>query len=108
MKYYVHKDEMIICFRGEVDNMRITLHKKEIIDAIEKYHPTVLRIDFTDVTFIDSTGIGFILARYKQVKEYKGELILRNLTTDVRRIFALSGIFSIIRTETTNTGRECV
>ena len=64
-----------------------------------QYEIIKLAFDFKDVTFIDSTGIGFILARYNQVNAYKGELILKNVTPFVRKILAISGIFQIMKVE---------
>lgn len=46
------------------------------------------------MTFIDSTGIGFLLARYNQVQSYQGELILKNISPAIRRLFALVGDLS--------------
>ena len=58
------------------------------------------------MTFIDSTGIGFILARYNQVQEYGGELSLRNISPTIRRLFALSGIFQIMKVENEKERKE--
>ena len=66
----------------------------------------LVKFDFKDVTFIDSTGIGFLLARYNQVQSYQGELILRNISPAIRRLFALSGIFQIMRVEKENDRKE--
>ena len=66
----------------------------------------MVKFDFKDVTFIDSTGIGFLLARYNQVQSYQGELILKNISPAIRRLFALSGIFQIMRVEKENDRKE--
>ena len=39
-----------------------------------------VKLDFEEVSFVDSTGIGFVLARYKQLQKYHGELIICNLS----------------------------
>ena len=98
VKKNVHEFE----FNGELDNMRMSSIKNVIVQLINQYKCECVKFDFKDVTFIDSTGIGFILARYNQINEYGGELILKNLTPHVRKILSISGVFQIIRVETDN------
>ena len=71
--------------------------KNHILYLLED--PTFKKVyfDFEQITFIDSTGIGFILARYRELYKYKRELILCNLSKENKIIFEMSGIFSIIR-----------
>ena len=98
VKKNIHEFE----FNGELDNMRIASVKNVIVELIDQYKCEYIKFDFKDVTFIDSTGIGFILARYNQINEYGGELILKNLTPHVRKILSISGVFQIIKVETDN------
>ena len=77
-----------------------------MIREIDKWKAPCVKLDFREVTFIDSTGIGFILARYNQVQEYGGELSLRNISPSIRRLFALSGIFQIMKVENEKERKE--
>ena len=78
----------------------------DVIREIDKWKAPCVKLDFREVTFIDSTGIGFILARYNQVQEYGGELSLRNISPSIRRLFALSGIFQIMKVENEKERKE--
>ena len=51
------------------------------------------------------SGIGYVLARYKQMKKAGGETIVCNLSRLNKTIFEMSGIFRIIRYER-NEGRR--
>ena len=52
-----------------------------------------------EVTFVDSTGIGFVLARYKQLQKLHAQLILCNLSRVNQTLFKMSGIFQIMKHE---------
>ncbi len=52
--------------------------------------------DFSHVTFMDSSGIGVIMGRYKTVKALGGKVIIYGASGDVKRIIAMSGIDSLV------------
>ncbi len=102
MRSIVRDDVLFFEFSGELDNLQISKLKSKVIKLISKYQCRVVKFDFTDVEFVDSTGIGFVLARYNQIHDYGGKLVLVNVNSSVKKIFKLSGIFSIIKEEKMN------
>lgn len=106
MRSIIKEQTLYFEFSGELDNMEVLHMKQSVIQLIDKNRCQLVKFDFKDVTFIDSTGIGFVLARYNQIQAYGGELILKNVNSTVRKVFALSGIFSIIQVENSNERRE--
>lgn len=52
--------------------------------------------DFSNVSFMDSSGIGMIMGRYKAVKVLGGKVILFGLNMQIRRIIEMSGINKIV------------
>lgn len=62
MKYEHKKDMLRFYFDGELDNLSVMRLKEESIALIERFRPQVLKLDFASVTFVDSTGIGYVLA----------------------------------------------
>ena len=97
MKYLKRKDALYFYFFNDFDYMYIQSIKNEIFRIIEKEKVKRVYFDFTKTTFIDSTGIGFVLARYRELSKRKIELILCNLSKENKIIFEMSGIFQIIR-----------
>jgi stage II sporulation protein AA (anti-sigma F factor antagonist) len=63
--------------------------------AADSYPMTVI-LDFGEVDFMDSTGIGTILARYKVLRDRNIELCVRNVNKQVDKLFRLTGIYSIL------------
>ena len=84
MKYEQEQEVLRFSFEGEFDNLSVMRIKDESI---------------ADVTFVDSSGIGYVLARYQQLRKWQGEVVLCNLTRLNQTIFEMSGIFQIIRYE---------
>ncbi len=99
MKSIVKGNTLHFKFSGDMDNFQVARFKQKSIQIIDKHQCEVVKFDFNEVGFVDSTGIGYVLARYNQIQAYGGTLVVKNLSSSVKRIFALSGIFSIIEEE---------
>lgn len=99
MKYRYKKGILYFYFFGDLDNLSVCNLKDTIIELIEKYKPKTVKFDFEEVTFVDSTGIGFVLARYKQLEKMKASLVLCNLSSMNRKIFSMSGVFQLMKEE---------
>lgn len=99
MKHSYIDGTLYFYFYGELDNLAVSNLKQICIDLIDQYQPKSVKLDFEEVTFIDSTGIGFVLARYKQLSKINATLIVCNLSHSNEALFNLSGIFSIIAQE---------
>lgn len=99
MKYQLQDQTLIFYFEGDFDNLSVAKMKDECISLIDQYQPKLVKLDFLKVDFVDSTGIGFVLGRYKQLQKYGGEVILCNLSLVNQKLFHMSGIFRIIKLE---------
>lgn len=97
MKYRNQNCILYFYFSDDFDYMTIQTMKDRIIEILNKETYQKAVFDFRDVNFVDSTGIGFVLARYKQLKDMKKELYLSNLSKENRIIFEMSGVFQIIK-----------
>lgn len=97
MKYQYKKRILFFYFDGDFDYVNIEAIKKQVIDLIDETKMDKVIFDFEDITFVDSTGIGFVIARYKQCSAKKVELVMSNLSAENRVIFEMSGIFQIIK-----------
>ena len=99
MKHQYIDGTLYFYFYGELDNLTVCNLKQICIDLIEKYKPQIVKLDFEEVTFVDSTGIGFVLARYKQLQRRNAVLVLCNLSSANERLFQMSGIFQLMKHE---------
>ena len=87
---------LLISYNGEIDHHTCLEIAKKSDDVIRKYLPLKVIFDFEKVSFMDSSGIGMLLGRYKQLIRFGGKAEMKNLNTEMKRIFNMSGIFKII------------
>ena len=99
MKHQYKDGTLYFYFYGDLDNLTVCNLKQICIDLIEEYKPKIVKLYFEEVTFVDSTGIGFVLARFKRLQKMNSKLILCNLSAENSRVFQMSGIFQIMQHE---------
>lgn len=87
---------LIIKLLEDIDHHSCEYIKRRSDYEINKCRAKKVIFDLEKVDFMDSSGIGMILGRYKCIIRNNGRLGLINVNTNVRRIFEMSGIFKII------------
>lgn len=90
------KDTIIISIKGELDH-----HTAETIrDQMDKLleDPTIrnMIIDAKDLGFMDSSGIGVFIGRYKIITRRSGSMAVANISNHLDKIFEVSGLYKII------------
>ena len=63
---------------------------------IQKHMPQKIVMDFDNVSFMDSAGIGMILGRYKTAKLVGSTLNLSNVKPAIKKVLEMSGVLKII------------
>ena len=89
-------DSMVFLFPKECGALEVDELRKRIIQQIELNKPSKVIFDLRQCTFMDSSGVGFILGRYKQLTQWNGELILYGICPNVGKVLRLSGIYSLL------------
>ena len=59
------------------------------------HEPILFDLDFSQCVFLDSTGLGVLVGLYKKCAENRSEMILRNLNSDVKKIFQMTRLDQI-------------
>ena len=89
----VAKGEVITAFlNGEIDHHTAAELRTTIDDAVVNNKPTLLVLDFKNVSFMDSSGIGLVMGRYKTISELGGELAIVNTSPDIGKVMKLAGM----------------
>nr|WP_272893622.1 anti-sigma F factor antagonist [Heyndrickxia oleronia] len=91
--------QKVLCIRlsGELDHHSAESLRENVTQAIENYQIQHLVLNLEQLTFMDSSGLGVILGRYKQIKQKNGEMVVCAISPAVKRLFEMSGLFKIIR-----------
>ncbi len=77
---------------GEIDHDSAAKIRTKIDGAAQSLKPKLLCLDFSKVTFMDSSGVGLIMGRYRQMGLLGGRLQVTNIPDNMYRIFAMSGL----------------
>ncbi len=77
---------------GEIDHHTAPSIRREIDSRIERDKPELLKLDYSGVTFMDSSGIGLIMGRYKLISAYSGKIEVVNVPRNMAKVVKLSGI----------------
>ncbi len=89
----VTKGEVVTaCLEGDIDHHTAADMRNRIDTAVETNHPTLLVLDFKNVSFMDSSGIGLVMGRYKTVSELGGELAITNTSPQIGKVMKLAGM----------------
>ncbi|MDR0884246.1 MAG: STAS domain-containing protein [Oscillospiraceae bacterium] len=78
--------------RGEIDHHSAAAMRAAIDDALRSQRPSLLRLDFSGVTFIDSSAIGLVMGRYRLTKEHGGRVQVCNLNERFYRMMRMAGL----------------
>ena len=77
---------------GEIDHHAAQALRREIDAQIDARMPELLTMDFSGVTFMDSSGVGLILGRRRLMEGLGGSLVVRSVPQSMRRLMAVAGI----------------
>ena len=91
LEYERDKEMLTVCICSEIDHHTAVLIREKTDELIESTPTKFLRIDFSRVTFMDSSGIGYILGRYKLVKKSGGEIEIINASGYIEKSFGSAG-----------------
>ncbi len=92
------KSKLTVFLHGEIDHHGARQVRTQIDSQILKLMPRIVIMDFTHVTFMDSSGIGLILARYKFCADCGTALYVEGVDRQTGKILALAGIKTIQNT----------
>jgi len=81
---------------GELDHLCAERLRVQIDTAFERSTCKHILLDMASISFMDSSGIGMIIGRYKAAEKRGGQLALANMSEAVTRIFDISGLAKII------------
>lgn len=77
---------------GELDHHAAREIREEIDKAVDLNMPTMLVLDFGDISFMDSSGIGLVMGRYRKLQQNKAELHVVNTTPHIYKVMKLAGL----------------
>ena len=82
---------------GEMDEHTAGKVRREADECIERYTDCKTEVfDLREITFMDSTGIGFLIGRYKTYKKRGVPIFIVNPSQNTDKILEMSGVYTLI------------
>ncbi len=97
MKYQVQENCLTIFLPKEVDHHNAEEIRKNADAMIEKNHIKYVIFDFGETEFMDSSGIGAIMGRYRLIRLIDGEVWAVHTNARIKKILTMSGVAKIIQ-----------
>lgn len=93
---------------GELDHHSAERLRRESDRLIQEKNIKCIIFDFRETSFMDSSGIGMIMGRYRNMGFVGGKVIAAHVNAQVRRILTLSGVHKVIEIQEDTPGRRSV
>jgi len=90
----------ILRLEGYVDAHTFTEFEEELTKLVEGGHYNLL-LDLEKLTYINSTGLGLLMATFRQVRQHGGDLVIAKMSDKITNIFNLLGFSRLISTYAT-------
>lgn len=87
---------VVVRLRGELDHHVAEQIRDEIDQQLAENRYRALVISFRGTEFMDSSGLGLILGRYRTIMQHQGRMALCEVSPSLRRLFELSGLLKIL------------
>lgn len=96
IEFVVQNTTLIVHLKGEIDHHTCVEIREKVDRAFTKYRSKHMLFDLEGITFMDSSGIGFLMGRYKNVSICGGDVGVYNVPAKVDKLLQLSGIYKIL------------
>lgn len=91
-----HRRTLIVRLKGELDHHTAETVKMKMEEAILRGDVHHVVLSMKDLSFMDSSGLGVILGRYKLITGRGGKMVVCDVNPAVYRLFEMSGLFKIL------------
>jgi anti-sigma B factor antagonist len=78
--------------KGDIDVATVEAQRGQWLATVDERRPRRLVIDMSDVTFLDSTGLGAIVALQRRQRAHGGVVAIANAAPAVERVLQLTGM----------------
>jgi len=93
---FLEDGRLTVALTGEIDHHCAKHYIKAIAAKIESYTPEVCILDFSEVSFVDSSGIAVVINALRGMTQIEGKLLLTGISSQPMRVFRASGIDKLV------------
>lgn len=96
---FLENGKLTVALTGEIDHHCAKHYIQAIAGKIEAYTPEICVLDFSEVTFVDSSGIAVVINALRNMTQIEGKLLLTGICAQPMRVFRASGIDKLVEIE---------
>lgn len=96
LNYKIINGILYIDFNGELDHATAPLLRAKLDGIIAKEKYSRIVFDLSCLTFMDSTGVGLIMGRYKEARAQNRIICIRAPSPEIDKVLKVSGIYNVI------------
>lgn len=96
INFKINDDVLYILLSGELDEYSASFTREYMDNIFQKEKFSDVVLDFRNLEFMDSTGIGVLIGRYKNLHNIKKRLFISNANPTIEKIINMSGIYEIM------------
>ena len=93
---FLDNGKLTVALTGEIDHHCAKSYIQAIGGKIEAYTPQTCTLDFSEVTFMDSSGIAVVINALRCMTQIEGQLLLTGISSQPMRVFRASGIDKLV------------
>ena len=96
IKSRVHKNILYVLLCGELDEHSASYTRITLDEIFDKPNFDKIVVDLSELDFMDSTGIGVLIGRYKKMKDKSIPIFIANPSAHAEKIFKITGLYEIM------------
>ena len=97
MKAYSTPEGLLVGLCGEIDHHSAAEIRESLDRMIAETRPKSLVLELSDIDFMDSSGLGLVLGRYRRLQEIGAKMFIKNPSVRIEKILAMAGVDKLIR-----------
>lgn len=90
-KYIENEDYWLIDVNGEIDIFNSSEFKTILLNLLEE-KPADIKINCANLSYIDSTALGALIAVLKKAKSFKKDVCLKNVKASLSKLFKITNL----------------
>ena len=95
-KIDVQNEKLFIFLEGEIDHHNSRAIREDVDLRILESTPKEIYLDFKNVSFMDSSGIGLIMGRVRTAESYGGRVFVANTSNYLKRVMRIAGLLGVV------------
>ncbi|GMA60681.1 anti-sigma F factor antagonist [Alicyclobacillus fastidiosus] len=87
---------LVISLQGELDHHAVEQMRDDIEEQLAHSDYQGLVMSFRNIDFMDSSGLGLILGRFRSVSQRGGQMALCEVGPSLKKLFEMSGLLKVL------------